>query len=234
MIPKTIHYVWVGGSEIPKDLKRCINTWGEHLDDYEIIEWNEKNFDIMSHPFVEAAYKNKKWPFVSDYIRVWVLYNYGGIYLDTDNIVLDSFDKLLNDKVFVGFENDDHPFTAAFGSVAKHPLLKEILDYYDSLTDYKFEFENNNTISVSDILINNYGCELGNKEQILKDGIHVYKDTILCNPSKESICIHVFTGTWLNERSKLKTKVVKFLKLRVTTKKRAGIYQKIFKHKKVK
>lgn len=229
MIPKKIHYVWVGGKEIPKDLKRCLKTWEKHLKDYEIIEWNENNFDIKSHPFVEAAYKNKKWAFVSDYIRMWALYHYGGIYLDTDNIVLDSFDKLLNDRSFVGFENENFPFTAAFGAEKNHPLLKDILDYYDSLKDYSFNFENNNTISVSDILIKKYGCQLGNKEQIIKEGIHVYKDTILCNPSKDSVCIHVFTGTWLNNKKSLMVKIVRFLKLRITTKRRASIYQKLIR-----
>lgn len=229
MIPKKIHYVWVGGKEIPKDLKRCLKTWTKHLKDYEIIEWNESNFDIKSHPFVEAAYKNQKWAFVSDYIRIWVLYNYGGIYLDTDNIVLDSFDDFLNDRAFVGFENDKYPFTAAFGAEKNHPLLKDLLDYYDSLKDFSFNFENNNTISVSDILINKYDCQLINKDQMIKEGIRVYKDTVLCNPSKESVCIHVFTGTWLNDKKKLINKLVKFLKLRITTKKRAHIYQMIIR-----
>lgn len=76
-IPKKIHYVWVGGKEKPKDIKRCMKTWKKHLDGYEIIEWNEDNFDINSHPFVKAAYEAKKWAFVSDYIRAYALYNEG-------------------------------------------------------------------------------------------------------------------------------------------------------------
>ena len=101
MIPKKIHYVWVGGKEKPKDIKRCMKTWKKHLKDYEIIEWNESNFDIHSHPFVEAAYKAKKWAYVSDYIRMYAIYNYGGIYLDTDVLVLDNFDDMLDNKAFV-------------------------------------------------------------------------------------------------------------------------------------
>lgn len=228
MIPKRIHYVWVGQKEIPKHLKKCIKTWSKRLQDYEIIEWNENNFDIKSHPFVEAAYKNKKWAFVSDYIRAWVLYNYGGIYLDTDNIVLGSFDSFLNDRAFVGFENSTFPFTAAFGAEEKHPLVKDILDYYNQLNKYSFDFNDNNTIFVSNILIKKYGCQLGNKEQVLKEGIHVYPDNILCNPSKDSICIHVFTGTWLNENTIIKN-IVRLLKIRLTTKKRAHFYQRIIR-----
>lgn len=87
MIPKKIHYVWVGGKEKPKNIRKCMKSWKKHLKDYEIIEWNENNFDINSHPFVKAAYNAKKWAFVSDYIRAYVIYNEGGIYLDTDVIV---------------------------------------------------------------------------------------------------------------------------------------------------
>ncbi len=227
MIPKKIHYVWVGNNPIPKDLQRCINTWSKHLPDYKIIRWDESNFDIDSHPFVKEAYKNKKWAFVSDYIRMHALYKEGGIYLDTDNIVLKSFDEFLNDRAFVGYENYNHPFTAAFGTEKEHPLVKDILNYYDSLDHYSFNFTDNNTISVSDILIKKYGCKLGNKKQLLKEGIRVYPDYILCNPSKESVCIHVFTGTWLNKNKGLKVKIVKFLKLRLTTQKKAGLYRKI-------
>ena len=112
MIPKKIHYVWVGGKDKPKDIKKCMKTWLPHLKDYEIIEWNEKNFDINSHPFCKAAYEAKKWAYVSDYIRAYVIYNEGGIYLDTDVLILDNFDKFLNNRAFVGFENPKFPFTA--------------------------------------------------------------------------------------------------------------------------
>ena len=227
MIPKKIHYVWVGGNPFPKDIKTCMKTWKKHLKDYEIIEWNENNFDIDKHPFCKAAYEAKKWAYVSDYIRSYVIYNEGGIYLDTDVLVLDNFDSFLNNRAFVGYENSDHPFTAVFGAEKKHPLLKKMLDYYDKLEDYSFNFENNNTISVSDILINDFKCKTGNKEQLLKDDIHVYKDGVLCNPSKDSVTIHIFTGTWLDNKKSLKYKFIKFIKLRLTTRKRADIYKKI-------
>ena len=228
MIPKIIHYVWVGNNPKPKDIKKCMKTWKKHLKDYKIIEWNESNFDISSHPFVKKAYEAKKWAYVSDYIRMYAIYNYGGIYLDTDVLVLENFDKFLNNKVFVGFERENYPFTAVFGAEKKNKFIKKLLDYYDNLDAYNFDFENNNTISVSNILINEYGCSKENKEQLLKDGIKVYKDDFLCNPSKNSTTVHIFTGTWLEGIKPLKRKIVTALKTNIKTKKQAEIYRKIF------
>ena len=127
-IPKKIHYVWVGYTPKNKTIKKCMKTWGKYIQDYEVIEWNEDNFDINAHPFVKRAYENKQWAFVSDYIRAWVIYNYGGIYLDTDILLLNNFDNFLENKAFVGFENKKSPFTAVFGAEKEHPLIKDILD----------------------------------------------------------------------------------------------------------
>ena len=226
MIPKIIHYIWVGGKEKPVDIKRCMATWKKHLEGYKVIEWNESNFDIEQHPFVKAAYEAKKWAYVSDYIRAYAIYNYGGIYLDTDILLLDNFDDFLNHRAFVGFENPNYPFTAAFGAEKGHPLVKDMLYYYDELDTYHFDFKNNNTISVSDILINKYGCKVGNMYQVLKEGIAVYPDTILCNPSEKSVSIHVFTGTWLDEKKAIARKINTFLKLRITNRKRAALFRK--------
>ena len=226
MIPKKIHYVWVGGNEKNNTIKQCMKTWGQHLEGYEVIEWNENNFDIDSHPFVKAAYKAKKWAYVSDYIRAYVIYKYGGIYLDTDILVLDNFDRFLNNRAFVGFENPQYPFTAVFGAEPGHPLVKDMIEYYDRLDEYKFDFEKNNTISVSDLLIKKYHCKVGNKFQILDEDIAVYPDTVLCNPSENSISIHVFTGTWLEGKKALARKINVFLKIHVTNKKRAKLFRK--------
>ena len=226
MIPKKIHYVWVGGNEKNNTIKQCMKAWGKHLEGYEVIEWNENNFDIDSHPFVKAAYKAKKWAYVSDYIRAYVIYKYGGIYLDTDILVLDNFDRFLNNRAFVGFENPQYPFTAVFGAEPGHPLVKDMIEYYDRLDEYKFDFEKNNTISVSDLLIKKYHCKVGNKFQILDEDIAVYPDTVLCNPSENSISIHVFTGTWLEGKKALARKINVFLKIHVTNKKRAKLFRK--------
>lgn len=232
MIPKKIHYVWVGGNPKPKKIQKCMKTWKKHLQDYEIIEWNESNFDIHENKYVEQAYKAKKWAFVSDYIRAKAIYEQGGIYLDTDVLVLDDLHTLLKNRAFVGFENKDNPFTAVFGAEAGHPLIKDMLDYYN---DRNFTFDNKdqmagvNTVSVSDILKEKYHAKPNNKEQWLNYGIHVYPDGVLCNPSKNSKTIHVFTGTWMEGAKPLKRKIVTGLKLQIKTPAEAGLYAKIFR-----
>ena len=226
-IPKIIHYVWVGNNEKPDDIKRCMQTWKKHLKDYEIIEWNETNFDINANRFVKEAYEAKKWAYVSDYIRAYVIYNHGGIYLDTDVLVVDNLDSLLDNRAFVGYENPDYPFTAVFGAEKGHPFIKDMLDYYDNKSfefDKDNQYEKVNTKTVSDILIEDYGCETGNKEQLLREGIKVYKDDILCNPSVNSKTIHIFTGTWLEGKSGFVRDVNKFIKLRLTNKFRLKLY----------
>ncbi|MEG2908334.1 MAG: glycosyltransferase [Erysipelotrichaceae bacterium] len=221
MIPKKIHYVWVGNKPKSKDIQRCMKTWSKHLTDYEFIEWNENNFDINSHPFIKQAYKDKKWAYVSDYIRAYAIYHEGGIYLDTDVLVLNDLQHFLNNKAFVGFENSEYPFTAVFGAEPKHPFVKKMLDYYDNIVfsfDVKDQMKNVNTKTVSNILINEYHCKQNNQEQLLETGIRVYPDTVLCNPSTSSSAIHIFTGTWMEGSKPLKRKINKWIKLRLTNK----------------
>lgn len=195
MIPKKIHYVWVGGKEKPPKIRKCIETWKKIYHDYEIIEWNESNFDINSNEYVKEAYNQKKWAFVSDYIRMFVIYNHGGIYFDTDIIAIDSLDELLNNEAFIGYENNYAPFTAVFGAIPKHKFIKRVLDLYDNC-DKKFDKNNTNTILVSTLLQNEYNCKLGNKEQLLMDGLKIYKKEILCEPSLKSKTIHAYAASW--------------------------------------
>lgn len=217
-IPKIIHYVWVGGQEKPKNIRLCMETWKKHLGDYQIIEWNEQNFDINSNKFVKQAYEAKKWAYVSDYIRAYAIYYYGGIYLDTDVLVLNDLTQFLEDKAFVGFENPEYPFTAVFGAEKGHPFIYDILSYYDDI-DFRFDANNQmaevNTKLVSDILIQKYHCKVNNQEQMLETGIHVYPDDILCNPSERSSTVHIFTGTWMEGKSEFKRKIATFLKVRI-------------------
>lgn len=232
MIPKIIHYVWVGGKPKPKNIQRCMKTWRKHLGDYQIIEWNEQNFNVHENEYVAQAYKAQKWAFVSDYIRAKAIYEQGGIYLDTDVLVLDDLAALLNNRAFVGFENKANPFTAVFGAEPHHPLLKDMLAYYDG-RDFTFDAKDQlagvNTLSVSNILKQKYGAKANNQEQVLKEKIHVYPDGILCNPSAKSKTIHVFTGTWMEGEKPLKRKLVTALKVRIKTKKEAALYAKILK-----
>lgn len=140
MIPKKIHYIWFGKGEKNERVKHCIESWKKYLPDYEIIEWNEENFDINYNDFTKNAYANKKWAFVSDVARLWILYNEGGIYMDTDVEVYKSLDPFLNEEGFTGFEDVHYPVTATMGAVKGNPIIKLMLDYYNCI-DFKL-YEN--------------------------------------------------------------------------------------------
>lgn len=136
MIPKKIHYVWIGGAK--GNLENiCINSWREKLPEYEIIEWNENNFDIEKEikgkRFLEECYKQKLWAFISDYIRIKALYEYGGVYMDTDMQILKDITPLLEGKkVFFGYEDDHHISAGIIAAEPKQEIFKKILDFYNS------------------------------------------------------------------------------------------------------
>ena len=106
MIPKTIHYCWFGHNPLPELAQRCIASWRKYLPDYEIKEWNEDNFDVNIVPYTREAYEAKKYAFVSDYARFWILYQYGGLYFDTDVEVIKPIDDIIEKGAFMGFEVD--------------------------------------------------------------------------------------------------------------------------------
>lgn len=116
MIPKIIHYVWLGGGEKSEKIKRCIESWKKYLPDYEIKEWNESNFDLNLCDFTRQSYDKKMYAFTSDVIRLYALYTEGGIYMDTDVEVYKPLDEFLNDEAFTGFEDTDYPATATMRS----------------------------------------------------------------------------------------------------------------------
>jgi len=130
MIPKKIHYCWFGKNPMPKLAQKCINSWNKYCSDYEIICWNEDNFDINSNEYVKEAYENKKFAFVTDYVRLYALYNYGGVYMDTDVEVLKSLDKFLENEAFSGFENTEYVPTGIMASTKGNNVIKDLLDYY--------------------------------------------------------------------------------------------------------
>lgn len=104
MIPKIIHYCWFGRNPLPKSALKCIKSWKRYFPDYEIKEWNEDNFDVNTIAYTKEAYEAEKYAFVSDYVRIWVLYNYGGLYFDTDVEIIKPFDDILKNGAFMGFE----------------------------------------------------------------------------------------------------------------------------------
>lgn len=218
MIPKIIHFVWVGGNEKPDKIKKCMKTW-KILEEsgFEIKEWNEDNFDVMGHDFTKKAYEQKKWAFVSDYIRAYAVNQHGGIYLDTDIIIRKDLTPLLDNRAFVGYETDEYPFTAVFGAVKGHPFVKDMLDMFDA-KQFNLELDDPyaevNTKTVTDILVEKYNCEIGNKEQVLLEGIKVYPKEILCMPTFSSYSVHVFTRTWLDDKKSLIRRFTTYLRLR--------------------
>lgn len=138
MIPKIIHYCWFGPKKYSRTVKKCMETWHRLMPDYEFMLWNETN-SPMDHPFVRSAYAAKKYAFVADYVRFWALFNYGGIYLDTDMYAIKRFDELLENECFAGYENDKDINVALLGAKKYNPLIEQLLHLYDSL---EFDVEN--------------------------------------------------------------------------------------------
>ena len=155
MIPKRIIFCWFGGKEKPEKIQNCIKSWKENMPGWEYLEINESNFDINYNEYVKSAYENKKWAYVSDVARLWALYNYGGVYMDTDVLVHKPLDKFLNYDFFTGFENVHYPVTATVGAIKGNELIKEMLDVYEKKVFQKhdnwWEYETN-TMIMSDII----------------------------------------------------------------------------------
>lgn len=135
MIPKIIHYCWFGHNEKPEIITKCIESWKKHCPDYQIIEWNESNFDISSNQYMKEAYDAKAWAFVSDVARLMIVYKYGGIYMDTDVELSSSLDDWLNLGAFYIFESSRYIASGlGFGATKNHSSVKKMLDFYDSHT----------------------------------------------------------------------------------------------------
>lgn len=131
-IPKIIHYCWLSNDPIPDDLKKCMDSWKRKLPDYEFMLWNFERFDKNSSLWVQQAFDNKKYAFAADYIRLFAVYNYGGIYMDMDIEVLKTFDDLLAQKIILAYENPEKNGIEAgcFGAEKGNPFVKDCLSYY--------------------------------------------------------------------------------------------------------
>lgn len=138
MIPKLIHFCWYGGGKYNEVIEKCMASWKNKLPDYEIMRWDESNTPFQNMPFLKILYKQKRWAFISDYIRLYALYKYGGIYFDTDIEVIKPFDDLLNEKAFIGFQVDHdsakYPFnTAVIGCVKGNKFIEYCLQETEKL-----------------------------------------------------------------------------------------------------
>ncbi len=221
-IPKVIHYCWFGGKEKPDLVKKCINSWYQQLSDYEIKEWNESNFDFSGNGYAKEAYEQGKFAFVSDYVRVFVLYHYGGIYLDTDVEVFQSFDAFLHHDSFWGFEQEDFIATSTMGAKPNHPFIKQFLESYKERTFLK---EDGNSDSLTNVAV---VTEMFQNLGLKKDGTYqeidglgaVYPQTYLspydyinCRALRndQTVCMHHFYKSWLPMHTRVKSTVKKII-----------------------
>jgi mannosyltransferase OCH1-like enzyme len=218
-IPKKIHYCWFGGKSKPKLVKMCIKSWKRHLKDYEIIEWNEENFDIKSNRYVYEAYQNKKYAFVSDYVRLFAMYKYGGIYMDTDVEVVNPLDSFMNNKAFSGFESPEYVPTAIMGCEKNFELFGEFLAYYNDKSFIKKDGSLDLTTNVrimTDIL-EKYGLKKNGEFQVIK-GFALYPREYFCPlddatgrlyKTEKTATIHWFNKSWINPKKRLRSKITK-------------------------
>lgn len=193
MIPKKIHYCWFGNNPKPKIVETCIASWEKYLPDYEIIEWNESNFDVNQNDFVKTAYQNKKWAFVSDFARAKALYENGGFYLDTDMEVKNTLNDFLHHRAVCGFEIKGIPYSAFWGIEKGHILAQKIMNYY--LTNQYAEEPN--TAIFSRLLVDEFGADAQKDEyQNLKEGIALYPSTYFSLDLPINYVTHHFSGSW--------------------------------------
>lgn len=216
-IPKKIHYCWFGGNPLPELAQKCIDSWKKYLPDYEIIRWDESNFDFSINDYVREAYENKKWAFITDYVRLYVLYNYGGIYMDTDVEVLKPLDELLTHKAFSGFEDKINIPTGIIASEKHNKWIKYLLDYYKDrhfIVDGKINYTTN-VLIITEMTKKKYGLKQNNTYQDLKDVVF-YPNDYFCPKdhingeiylTDNTYCIHHFSGSWQSKGMKFREKV---------------------------
>ena len=212
-IPKIIHYCWFGKNLYSEDVIKCIESWKKYLPEYEIKKWDESNYDVNKCQFIKEAYEQKKWAFVSDYARLDIIYNYGGIYLDTDVEVIKSFDDLLDNEAFFGFELSTYINSGlGFGAKKKNNIIKENFEYYNNL---KFINEDGtlnmiNCPSITTNIFKKYGVKLNNKFQVINN-VAIYPPEYFCpmsyytgelNITENTHSIHRYSMSWLDEKTK--------------------------------
>lgn len=222
MIPKVIHYCWFGRGKMPEMAEKCIKSWRKHLPDYEIRLWNEDNFDINSIPYTKEAYQARKYAFVTDYVRLYALYQYGGIYMDTDVEVLKNLDCFLGNPAFSGFEDDIQIPTGIMASEKNGKWAEWMLSYYKDrhflLEDGTLDLTTN--VAIISTMMKEEGFVLQNSLQNFKDIITIYPKDYFCPKSyldgkiyltENTYCIHHFAGSWISKRQKIKDKIISIL-----------------------
>lgn len=223
-IPHVIHYCWFGGKELPNEVERCLSSWLKFCPEYQIIRWDESNYDISKCEFVKRAYDEKKWAFVSDYARLDIVYNHGGVYLDTDVELIKSLDDILSNsgEGFWGFENNE--FVASglgFAACKGNLIVKEMMDKYMEL-----EFNSENMFQFPCPILNTsvlveHGLVPNNTLQII-EGMTVYPTEYFCpshprkrirNFTNNTVSIHHYTATWVPLKKRMVWKMISMAKI---------------------
>ncbi len=225
MIPKIIHYIWFGHGKKNRLIQECMKSWKKYCPDYEIKEWNEENFDINSNLYVKEAYENKKWAFVSDYVRLYALYNEGGIYLDTDCELLGPINDYLSNNAFSGYESDDYIPTAIMGAEKSNEWIKSLLDYYDNKSFYNEDGTidlTTNVITISNLTKEKYNVCYDGKIIDIPGVLTIYPKDYFCPKdgktgiisfTPNTVAIHHFNASWVNStESFLRNKQFSFIK----------------------
>ena len=221
-IPKIIHYCWFGRGEKPKLIKKCIASFSEMASGYKLIEWNEDNFDVNINKFVSDAYKNKKYAFVSDYVRAYVLYNYGGIYLDTDVELFKNFDEFLKNDTFWGIEVGDSIATSTIGAKKNSKLIKEFLDLYENRDFINKDGSLNQETNVVLItrILKEKGAKLNGDVETLNGIAKIYNLEIFSPydyrtfqnyKNDTSVCMHHYYKSWMPWTVRIKQSIKKIL-----------------------
>ena len=214
-IPKIIHYCWFGGNEKPKKVNKCIESWKKFMPEFEIIEWNESNFDINALQYTKQAYEMKKYAFVSDVARLNALNTYGGIYFDTDVEVFKNFTPLLNEKCILGFEEEEYIATSMMAVEPNNNLINSFLKIYDNIPFLDEEgniIEGTNVSKLTDLLVEK-GLKRENIYQKLDDNISIYPKEYfspyvypygIYQITDNSYCVHHFFVSWQSKTVLLK------------------------------
>lgn len=216
MIPKIIHYCWLSGDPFPPLVEKCIDSWKLYMPDFKFICWTTENFNIESNRFVYEACKHKKWAFAADYIRLYALYNYGGVYLDSDVYVFKSLEPLLVNRAFSSIEYCVSSGTyscnveaAIIGAEKGHPWIKDCLEQYIHRPFVLKDGSFNEVIIpkiVAQVLELKYGFVRKPYLQNLQDGIAIYPPHVLVhaylerNTLKETFAIHLCEGGWYQKK----------------------------------
>lgn len=221
MIPKTIHYCWFGGKKLPKDVRQCIKSWKKYCPDYNIVQWNEKNFNVNENKFTKAAYEDKGWAFVSDYARLKIIYDNGGIYLDTDVELIKNLDSLLNNECYVAVQKHDHVIATGlgFGAEKGHSMIANMLLEYDTIMYDEMNKENFTCPKLNTLAFVKKGYEYSDDVTCVQ-GVMIYpgrffdpystgeKDSSLC---EDTYSIHHYSASWTKGSHRLKRRIARVI-----------------------